>query len=407
MNAPQNNISMSWHGIYNGVCCKLPWFRHSKPKIWKRILNISLSTTDTISPPRLIERLVEIGVEGTALSLLSSFLVGRTQVVTMGSFDSEPSDLISGVPQGSALSPTLFNVYVSPLAKVVQSFGLEILSYADDTQIMVSISNDTAGSAANFRSCMEAVACWMSMNFLKLNGDKTEVLIFGPRPDIWSNDWWPSSLGTCPVPVTTAKNLGVLVDNALTMNKQVARTVSTCFGFIRIVKKIAHCLPVAVRKQVMSASVLSRLDYCNSLYLGINKAMIHSLQTAQNAAARLVLDLPKHQSVSASLTSLHWLKVQHRIHFKVLCIIHKTLGDLGPESLKSLLSRYVPTRALRSRDKNLLIVPRFKRARWGGRSFSVLAPKLWNSLPVNLSCIISHSLFRKSLKTFLFSMVVV
>lgn len=71
--------------------------------------------------------------------------------------------------------------------------------------------------------------------------------------------------------------------------------------------------------------------------------------------------------------------------------------------LKYVSYSTIPTRQLRSGDKNLFMVPRFNKARWGGRAFSTLVPRLWNSLPVKLSALASHSLFRKALKTWLFA----
>lgn len=340
---------------------------------------------DTLSPSRLIERLEEIGIGGSALGLLASFLTARTQMVTLGPFRSEPSTVVCGVPQGSSLSPTLFNIYVAPLAKVVRSFGLEVLSYADDTQILVSVTQDSSDPASNFRACMEAVSLWMSSNFLKLNGEKTEVLVFSSKPELWSSEWWPASLGTCPCPVPYGKNLGVIVDNLLAMNRQVSRTISTCFGIIRTLRKISHHLSVESRKQVVTALVISRLDYCNALYLGINKGLIQRLQLVQNAEARLVMDLPKFHSISATLRALHWLPVEKRILFKTLCLAHKAFFGSGPEAIKAMLPQYTPPRLLRSLDKNLLVVPRVNKARWGGRAFSTLASKLWNSLPGTLS----------------------
>lgn len=254
------------------------------------------ATFDTLSPLRLVDRLRETGIGGTALGLLASFLNDRAQLVKFGPFYSDSHTMACGVPQGSSLSPTLFNIYVAPLAKVVRSFGLEVLSYADDTQIMVSITHNIKDSAQNFRNCMEAVSTWMSSNFLKLNGEKTEVLIFGTKSDIWSSDWWPDSLGACLCPVPFGKHLGIIVDTSLSVSRQVSRTVSTCFGIMRILKKLSHFLSFDSRKQAVVALVTSRLDYCNALYLGINKGLQQRLQLLQKAAARLVMNLPKFHS---------------------------------------------------------------------------------------------------------------
>lgn len=89
---------------------------------------------------------------------------------------------------------------------------------------------------------MQAVAFWMVENYLRLNGDKMEVLIFGNQQDIWSEAWWPDTLGPCPCPGSSAKNLGIIVDNSLSLGPQISRTVSTCFGIIRTLRKMSQFL---------------------------------------------------------------------------------------------------------------------------------------------------------------------
>lgn len=96
---------------------------------------------DTISHPLLAERLSMCGIRGSALKWLTTFLADRYQTVTLGSFCSSKRLLDKGVPQGSCLSLTLFNIYLAPLAKIVQPFGFEIISYADDTQLFSIGSN--------------------------------------------------------------------------------------------------------------------------------------------------------------------------------------------------------------------------------------------------------------------------
>ncbi len=81
---------------------------------------------------------------------------------------------------------------------------------------------------------------------------------------------------------------------------------------------------------------------------------------------------------------LHWLPVHYRIDFKILLFVFKSLNGLAPPYLSDLLQSYSPTRSLRSADQKLLTVPRAKRKLWGDRAFSVMAPRLWNSLPLNI-----------------------
>ncbi len=91
------------------------------------------------------------------------------------------------------------------------------------------------------------------------------------------------------------------------------------------------------------------------------------------------------------------------ISYKILLLAFKALNGLAPAYLTNLLLRYNPTRSLRSHNSGLLVVPRKAKSTKGGRTFSYVAPKLWNSLPDNMWGSDTLSLFKSRLKTHLFS----
>ncbi len=107
------------------------------------------------------------------------------------------------------------------------------------------------------------------------------------------------------------------------------------------------------------------------------------VQVVQNAAARVHTRSRKYDHITPILQSLHWLPIKFRICYKILLLAYKALNDLAPAYLTNLLSRYNPTRSLRSQNSVLLVVPIIAKFTKGGRTFSYLAPKLWNSLPDN------------------------
>jgi len=170
-------------------------------------------------------------------------------------------------------------------------------------------------------------------------------------------------------------------------------------------RKLSKLKPILSYKDleiVLHAFVLTRLDYCNALYLGISDSLVGRLQRVQNAAARFLTNTKKRDHITPVLISLHWLPVKYRIQYKVLFFVFKALHDLAPEYIKDMLSLRQSQRHLRSSQKMLLTVPRSRLRRSGDRAFSVAAPALWNVLPLSLKSSSSTDIFKKDLKTYLF-----
>ncbi len=95
--------------------------------------------------------------------------------------------------------------------------------------------------------------------------------------------------------------------------------------------------------------------------------------------------------------------IKFHISYKILLLAYKALNGLAPAYLTNLISRYNPTRSLRSQNSGLLVVPMIAKSTKGGRMFSYLAPKLLNTLPDNVCGSGTLALFKSRLKTHLFS----
>ncbi|KAJ1154262.1 hypothetical protein NDU88_007016 [Pleurodeles waltl] len=126
---------------------------------------------------------------------------------------------------------------MSPLANIVRKHDIIITSYADDTQLILSLTKDPASAKTNLQEGMKDVADWMRLSRLKLNSEKTEVLILGNTPSAWDDSWWPTALGTAPTPADHARNLGFILDPLLTMTKQVNAVSSACFLTLRMLRR--------------------------------------------------------------------------------------------------------------------------------------------------------------------------
>ena len=187
------------------------------------------------------------------------------------------------------------------------------------------------------------------------------------------------------------------------MEQAVSQVRKVGFLELRRIRQIRRFIDEEATKQLVVSFVLSRIDYCNRLYKGINEEKINRLQSLQNQAARLVKMAPKTIHVSPILKELHWLPVKARIDHKILTLSFKSLHDATfPSYLKDMIEIYQPGRSLRSKNKNILKKPKTKLKTFGDRSFYYSAPDLWNGLPERISNAPSVFSFRKNVKTWLF-----
>ena len=168
--------------------------------------------------------------------------------------------------------------------------------------------------------------------------------------------------------------------------------------------RIRKYLDTKSAKSLVHALVLSRIDYANSLLVGLPKSQLGKLQRVQNAAVRLVVGAGRHDRVYEHLNNLHWLPAEQRVEFKTALMTFRRLYDIAPVYLSDLVEWYKPTRELRSCNSHTIVSPSFRLAKYGGRSFACAAPSIWNSLPLSVRSEFDLQRLKLRLKTHLFSL---
>ena len=121
-------------------------------------------------------------------------------------------------------------------------------------------------------------------------------------------------VGQTKVPaVMILRNLGMWLDTNLAMSAHINKTCQAVIYHLYNIKHISRYLSHDDRKSIVQAVIMSRIDYCNSLLVGVPSTQLSKLQRLQNAAARLVSNIAKYDHITPTLVNLHWLPVKYRV----------------------------------------------------------------------------------------------
>ena len=225
------------------------------------LLMLDLSAAfDTIDHGILLSRLNSLyGISGDALDWFKSYLSSRVQRVFIGDTVSECKDLNFGVPQGSVLGPKIYCMYTKPISDIIAGHGLSHHCYADDTQLYIAIehSANLHSELLRMERCVADIRNWMRHNMLKLNDDKTELIVFASRYNQHLYSDASMMIGnTTIVYEPQVKNLGVIFDQVMSMRQHVNYTSRTARFHFRNISRIRRYIPGIMQ---ISGAVVSHL----------------------------------------------------------------------------------------------------------------------------------------------------
>ena len=192
-----------------------------------------------------------------------------TSVVKVNDVSSTSYVIEKGVPQGSVLILILYSLYVSPLGDIARSHGLYFHCYVDNTQHFIAFNSadpvETEFRIFILETCVNDINQWMLHSNLKLNGNKSELLVISSswclKPTLNSIYIENNNVSAAP----SAKSIGVVFDEAMSHVPHVTNICKTACFHLRAILKIHQFLGKDSTILLLHTFVISRLDFCNSL----------------------------------------------------------------------------------------------------------------------------------------------
>ena len=196
------------------------------------------------------------------------------------------------------------------------------------------------------------------------------------------------------------------MDSKLTMVDNIQSVTRKAYCALANIRKIRRDLtrPAAETLSLVNACVTSVMDYANSTSLVVPQVHTNSLQRLQNMAAHIICRCGPRDHVTSLRKELHWLPIEARPTFKILCYTYKAIMVIYIICVTSSVST-TPSDVASDREtlvsRDYACTVKANSAKYGYICYS-LAAALWNPLPEDIRSAETFVNFKKSLKTFLF-----
>ena len=321
----------------------------------------------------LLAKLNQIGVEGTFLNTIGSYLAGRRQVVVVDGVKSEPANVQAGVPQGSRLGPLLFIIYMNDIIENLES---DILIFADDTSLMAT-GVDPAETAQQLNRDLEKISFWASKWKVVFNAKKTKDIIFSKK---CLNNSPPLVFGDTYIErVNTHKHLGLILTSSLDFSSQVNEVCLKANRKLSVLRSV-KILNRQTLDVLYKLTVRSVIDYAFPVYYkSLKQTDIGRLENIQYRAGKIVSGALHYTSKDKLNLELGWESLIDRGNLLSLNIFHKIHRHETRPLIRTCMPKLDIDRQNFTRSKGGYIPFKFKNDKFNS-SFFPNTLKLWNNL---------------------------
>ena len=199
--------------------------------------------------------------------------------------------------------------------------------------------------------------------------------------------------------VSHVKILGLYIDNNLTWRKHVEYICNGVSCLVGLLYRIKNYLNYESKVLFYNSYIISRIDYCLTIWGNAPKDALEPLFRLQKRAARIVLNVPVETSSISCFNSLHWMSIYQRVvYLKCLLMYNIVNNNLYPKYLKCYM-KLKPAVHYNLRQDDTLMVP-FPHREIFKKSLQFNGVLLWNSLPTELKEAPSYDNFKQKCKVY-------
>ena len=209
---------------------------------------------DKVNHSKLLWKLHQYGIRGTALSWIRAFLGNRSQTVVLEGEKSGSVPVTSGVPQGSVLGPILFLVYINDLPEELSS---QVHLFADDTAVSLTVGGSDDGTV--LQTDLDRLSVWESQWDMEFNPSKCQVVRGTTAKEVINTVYilHGQILGV----VTSARYLGVDISSGLTWNSHINRNTGNANRTLGYIRRNIKTKNQKVRETAYNTLVRPQLEY--------------------------------------------------------------------------------------------------------------------------------------------------
>lgn len=256
-------------------------------KRWVDVVYLDLRKAFTsVSHSKLLLKLRSIGVCGKLLSWLCNFLSGRRQRVIVNGKLSGWENVISGVPQGSCLGPTLFIIYINDLCKFVDD-SIMFKFYADDLKLYMCYDVSCLDMSRSLQNAITNVFEYGRMWDLNVNFAKCEIIHYG-----FSNPKCQYSIGNHLISVSDpVRDLGVYFSSDLKFSFHCQTIVASAFRIAFAILRSFVVKDANFLCKMYTTFVRPRLEYATVIFNPYLAKDIRSIEYVQRRFTKCIPQL--------------------------------------------------------------------------------------------------------------------